>query len=582
MEVDTISPAAPKVAKRKRRSPKEIAAEKEKKMSKKRLADIQEQARAELEAMEMAEDAARAKAEAGAIRRLSDVIENPQAQPRLQSQRQSQPLARDEEGEYVDIAEVSNTSDDETDNSANNSGDELDDDGRRFQELKAEMKLLKAKRKGGAKPRDDNKLGDATGLKASFVAKAQTQKSRLNVENRGLSDEDSTDEDQPTVQAPRRVNASTTLAAQSKTTADPEIIEVKVTKPQTTIVKPGPNGETSTRANARMVPVPFQRSYAAQDIMALAPPASRSRSRSTTPKPPSYPGPPVKETKGSQYLKATNVRETDLPMFVRANQKWKHRFLPTLFHRLYISKEPFAGFILASESFVQTVQNVVDVVYPEVEYTVTFHGEPIHLLAYNRCNEKRSLIAGEAVTKVVQKLKSFSNIHEAQSWLTWASSITGPLYFKHPIPPSSPTHPSHPAYQAPSGRFESSFVIELAQSALKHSSNAFVNTDDRPIGLFALILASLERAVEILNADGSRKPEKEGKKGEFSQAAWGKVVQDYATNFEKSVSQAKWDAIMALCSPREAQNRVNLDSAPAPILDKDRHAIFNFESPTKR
>jgi hypothetical protein len=56
------------------------------------------------------------------------------------------------------------------------------------------------------------------------------------------------------------------------------------------------------------------------------------------------------------------------PLFVMSD--WSTRFLPTLYHVLFCSEQPFHEFSKGS-SFATTVQEVLDIVHPGNTYTVT-------------------------------------------------------------------------------------------------------------------------------------------------------------------------------------------------------------------
>lgn len=85
-----------------------------------------------------------------------------------------------------------------------------------------------------------------------------------------------------------------------------------------------------------------------------------------------------------KHLTSNNVRMSDLPDFAQEEDTWRNIFLPTLFDRFFASSEPFAKFVKGSKSFVQFVQDIVGLVYPDVEYVV--HSRcPIHLVVSHGC-----------------------------------------------------------------------------------------------------------------------------------------------------------------------------------------------------
>jgi hypothetical protein len=93
----------------------------------------------------------------------------------------------------------------------------------------------------------------------------------------------------------------------------------------------------------------------------------------------------------SRALTANNVRVTDLPEFTQVDSKWRKVFVPSLYNALFRSEAPFKDFILGTEKFIGIVQNVVDCVYPEVDYTVK-RDEPIHLLVRSKFYRRLHLL----------------------------------------------------------------------------------------------------------------------------------------------------------------------------------------------
>ncbi|KAG2017219.1 hypothetical protein CC2G_006748 [Coprinopsis cinerea AmutBmut pab1-1] len=52
------------------------------------------------------------------------------------------------------------------------------------------------------------------------------------------------------------------------------------------------------------------------------------------------------------------------------DKKWMTAYLPTLYQLLYDSPEPFFGFVVSTPKLVAHVQRAVNLVYPNVSYTV--------------------------------------------------------------------------------------------------------------------------------------------------------------------------------------------------------------------
>ena len=79
----------------------------------------------------------------------------------------------------------------------------------------------------------------------------------------------------------------------------------------------------------------------------------------------------------TKRLTGNNVRISDLPEFAQA--KWRETFLPTLYDKFFASDQPFDGFCRGSDQFVALLQNIIEEVYPDVDYEVT-SADSIHFL----------------------------------------------------------------------------------------------------------------------------------------------------------------------------------------------------------
>jgi len=51
--------------------------------------------------------------------------------------------------------------------------------------------------------------------------------------------------------------------------------------------------------------------------------------------------------------------------------KWAKKFLPTLTHALYVSKDPFEDFRSSSPTFTATFEMIFRIVYPNTKYDIT-------------------------------------------------------------------------------------------------------------------------------------------------------------------------------------------------------------------
>jgi hypothetical protein len=62
--------------------------------------------------------------------------------------------------------------------------------------------------------------------------------------------------------------------------------------------------------------------------------------------------------------------------------KWRNEFLPTLYHALYVSESPFKHFRKESDEFLKTVQDVFDIVYPDISYNLSVRDALVTLVPF--------------------------------------------------------------------------------------------------------------------------------------------------------------------------------------------------------
>ena len=86
-----------------------------------------------------------------------------------------------------------------------------------------------------------------------------------------------------------------------------------------------------------------------------------------------------------RVLTSNTVRVTDLPEFTQVNSKWRKIFIPSLYNAFFHSNAPFKDFVIGATKFIRIVQDLVNRVYPEVDYTIR-RDDPIHLLVSSNYN----------------------------------------------------------------------------------------------------------------------------------------------------------------------------------------------------
>ncbi|KAH6916727.1 hypothetical protein BKA70DRAFT_1417517 [Coprinopsis sp. MPI-PUGE-AT-0042] len=398
-------------------------------------------------------------------------------------------------------------------------------------------------------------------------------------ESVGLGDDDIEDSPPPSSAVPRNGNTP----AQIATTTSKRSMQVNSTvaaiaappppaKATRILVQPAPRLR-ATKSNPVQDPAPANQTRVVKqrkkakseltDSLSTLPPPNRKTAEA--PKIGSIP-----------KLLASDVQMHNLPLFSNKNQEWKNRFLPTLFSAYYRSVEPFKGSALSSQALADLVQQVINVVYPKVNYRAKTANEPFYLLSYNRINDRRGAIPQQAIEALSSHLKGFKLANDAHDFHVWARRLDGPLYFAEPTPASCRANRDDPDYTPPSGRLHSPFIINLVRNAFSYSKNALVVPGDSPypVGLFALVMTSLERAAAVVAEDGTISATVK----KFSAENYGDQVATYVKAME-TITAEQWEDILEEYDIWDA-NASDL-AADASLADVDRLNIFNFESPKK-
>ncbi|KAG2008872.1 hypothetical protein CC2G_014256 [Coprinopsis cinerea AmutBmut pab1-1] len=529
------------------------------------------------------------------IRRLSDITEQspcPGEQPQS-SGSDSEVAVEEDEGNVINDEDIQQKTLEDgcgSDSEVSSADGGCLDPELRIQQLQAEldkMRILAGQpvnsNKGKGRPRNNAPgLPLASGLSHSFTLQP-TAKERPPVVSvtslGGLDDADIEDERPTAWSKEHKIPAPSFVLGRRDTSRRNALVSMTEHSQQ-----PSPSPITTTKARP-LPPAPRQPKPSAH-VSTRDPPANKPRlqaSNQTHHQVRQHSQPPTSSNleasdPGTPRFTASSVRIHHLPDFTMVDKKWINEYLPTLNQLFYASPEPFYGFVVSTPKLVANVQRALELVYPNVSYTVTRYNDPIQYMSYNRINIRRSAIAQDALTELSQHLKSFHNLADANDWLRWAKRLhDGPLFFKDPTPAyCQARRHGEEGYIHPSGRLRSPFVISLLSKALKYSEGAVVDCfDPPPVGLLAIIMAALERAISIVQADGvvpkGVKP--------FSHENYGEQLAQYTRKI-KALTQDQWNEIFKLCGQPDASSSVDHDGDRS-AMDIDRQDLFLFESPKK-
>ncbi|KAJ7629897.1 hypothetical protein B0H17DRAFT_1218013 [Mycena rosella] len=242
--------------------------------------------------------------------------------------------------------------------------------------------------------------------------------------------------------------------------------------------------------------------------------------------------------KAEVSVDATVAEVIGLPEFTRSG--WVTVFIPTWYH--FIGTGPGWEFCALGDE-VQTIQKIVDVVFPGTTWKVKKH-DPIYTSAMSRLGDKRHQI-GSATMKIPKKIARYAK---------YAIDEHGPGWYEIPAPRNQEYLPGVPGWIPPSGLFRREFGTHY-------------------IGAAAMIGAGLERAFNQYTT-GVKVPN-----GSFSY----EHVGDYVEGFAKSArghEAFRWKKIMAACSSRIRAQAGPLISASS-SMNLNRGALYPGSSPVK-
>ncbi|KAN0135021.1 hypothetical protein V8E53_007139 [Lactarius tabidus] len=191
----------------------------------------------------------------------------------------------------------------------------------------------------------------------------------------------------------------------------------------------------------------------------------------------------------------------DLSQQCLDDARWTHVFLPTLTHALYVSDHPFTDWTWGSSQLIDTIQTVFNLSFTNISYVLNPEDRVIKA-AYDRMKTRRSKLANEilVVVKTFFDSAEFRDQPErVREYVRWALRLGGPAYYETPVPLSCKLRKDDPNYPKPDGFLCSQFVLPIAKSYIGFAAKSVLHPSlgprNPPIGLYALILTALERAL---------------------------------------------------------------------------------------
>ncbi|KAH9013111.1 hypothetical protein EDB85DRAFT_2098465 [Lactarius pseudohatsudake] len=181
--------------------------------------------------------------------------------------------------------------------------------------------------------------------------------------------------------------------------------------------------------------------------------------------------------------------------------RWTRVFLPTLSHTLYITDNPFTDWTWESNTLLQTVQNVFNLSFTNISYTLCVQDKVVKA-AYDRMKTRRSKIASDVLilVKTFFEGTEFRNRPERiKEHVRWALRVGGAAYYETPVPKSCTLKLNDPGCPKPDGFLRSQFILPVAKTYASFAEKSVLHPSlgprNPPKGLYAMVLTAVERAM---------------------------------------------------------------------------------------
>lgn len=259
-----------------------------------------------------------------------------------------------------------------------------------------------------------------------------------------------------------------------------------------------------------------------------------------------------------------------LPRFIRAD--WRARFIPTLYHCLLASNDPFLDFQRSNAE--KTIQLVLDTVIPGTDYKVEWDSK-LCQMAYERACEVRSKFgqfATKAVKNFFEKPEYKNNPDAIVAYVKWGVRKDGPMLWRVPGPeqPQMDPLPEH----KPIDIFQSQFIVEVVMPLIKPlRASVGHHVFGEPKAAFALATAGLEHAFLAFKTGEFVAPT-----GSFSSQNVGGLVKEYMKNCD-GFSARRWMQLKTACGAHIEAEAEKTVVRGFPSLEGSRGNLYIASSP---
>ncbi|KAF9528313.1 hypothetical protein CPB83DRAFT_907020 [Crepidotus variabilis] len=281
----------------------------------------------------------------------------------------------------------------------------------------------------------------------------------------------------------------------------------------------------------------------------------------------------------TEFLPPTpSVNPNVVPAFLNQGAKnglWQMHFLPTLFHKLYASSNPFNEFASNTDSLSQAVAKCLDDAAPGHTYVLP-QGSIVVSMAYDRLTDKRSLFGSNAI-KVVDdffKQSQFDKNPDAvKMYVAYALHAFGPAFWS--VPKTRKADGEVDDASRPQGLYESDLFIQTIAPIVTGTKGSCGDYGEL-IGAIGLGGAALERAFTLYET-GSR-PTEIPRDMTFSNKYYGHVVFGHIKDAKK-LSENAWSRIKAACAKESGEADIQVKPAP-PVMQSMEQQRGNLHIPS--
>ncbi|KAF8163816.1 hypothetical protein B0H34DRAFT_795465 [Crassisporium funariophilum] len=286
------------------------------------------------------------------------------------------------------------------------------------------------------------------------------------------------------------------------------------------------------------------------------------------------------KAKAAEVICQTTKNALTMDDFLK-DPRWTDAFLPSLAHALYISSKPFKHFKSKAPEFLQVVQEIFDLSYPEIELSLRSKDELVKT-AYQRIKVKRAKLASDILADVAKFFQGPEYAHQPdriKEYAWWAVRHNGPGYYAKPTPLTCKVSAKDKGYIKPDGFLQTAALTATAHKYLRFAEKSVlkppISAGNPPKSLYALMLVATERAFRAYLPNGIIKSKKALE--EFSDDNFARELKTFRGHVD-NVSERRWQLIL---NDLDEEDDDDIGNGDLSCISEFRANIFIPSSPIK-